>query len=507
MEMEAAGPRTRRRTREAQARDGGQEPRHESSQQQPAADAPLPPEATNPAEEEPPPDAAGGEEGDGDGVDRISALPDAVLGEIISLLPIKDGARTQVLSPRWRPLWRTSPLVLDHLRLPSGEEVQIHLIHRVLAAHHGPARLLRIRLYHLLEHHETFVAWLSSPALDGLQELHLESAEYIHIGAPKTPPPLPAAAFRFSATLRVATITERHILHETVEALSFPQLTHLGLEGVLITEDALHSLISGCPVLQCFLLAYSDGFNSVRIRSPSLVSIGLGGSASAEIIIEDAPSLQRLLQLRPIDLRVSVISAPKLETLHFRSGYLCNCELVLFGSTVIKGSDVVSFKTVVPSIKTLSITMHTLNLDMIIDLMQCFPCLEKLYIQILSSNEPEGNNLWRLKYPELVGSLDIRLKTVVLTNYRGMKSQVNFATFFIMNARSLEAMSFVSGVTDAHFEFFIAKQRKLLQLKKTASRRARFHFITMCNHSVPLITHVQDLSVANPFECECWDRA
>ena len=125
-----------------------------------------------------------------------------------------------------------------------------------------------------------------------------------------------------------------------------------------------------------------------------------------------------------------------------------------------------------------------------------------LFFFKFQSYEEGDKNLWHRRHHNLIKCLDIRLKTVVLNNYRGIKSQVNFATFFVLNAKMLESMTFEcqrDSVTDR----FLAEQHLLLQLEKRASRCARVYFTTKrCEHDFMHINHVHDLSKTDPFECE-----
>ncbi|KAG2632984.1 hypothetical protein PVAP13_2NG271900 [Panicum virgatum] len=87
--------------------------------------------------------------GSGDGApaaaDLISRLPDEVLGCVITLLPTKDGARIQILSRRWRPLWRSAPLNLEVGFVGScgdvGDDERLASnLRRLLSAHEAPVR-------------------------------------------------------------------------------------------------------------------------------------------------------------------------------------------------------------------------------------------------------------------------------------------------------------------------------------------------------------------------------
>ena len=104
-------------------------------------------------------------------------------------------------------------------------------------------------------------------------------------------------------------------------------------------------------------------------------------------------------------------------------------------------------------------------------------------------------NRWRRKHRDFIKSFDIHLKTIVLKQYRGIRSQVNFASFFLLNARELESMRLEVGASDCD-EAFFAEQHGMLQMDKRASRGARLHFTNKsCNHHIH-VNHVHDLSMA-----------
>ena len=200
-------------------------------------------------------------------------------------------------------------------------------------------------VYHLHgDRAATADAWLRSPALDNLQELELCTYETGLPYPPSSPlpPPPPSAAFRFSETLCVAIIGDCHLPNIAARALHFPKLKKLWFEGVIVSESSLHNMLAGCLALECLLISHSDGFRCVRINSISLRSIGCqfdayphpGVIPFVELVIENAPCLERLLQLGSSRLQTSLISAPKLETLGCLSSY--HSSRLTFDKTVIQ---------------------------------------------------------------------------------------------------------------------------------------------------------------------------
>jgi hypothetical protein len=119
--------------------------------------------------------------------------------------------------------------------------------------------------------------------------------------------------------------------------LRLPLLKKLALVVVDLSEASLHSIIhSSCPDLKRLLPVFGKEIRirCLEIKSPHLVSIGICFNGE-ELIIKDAPSLQRLfLDYWCAPSQIIMLSAPKMETLGVILDPLEGYKMVV-GSTLI----------------------------------------------------------------------------------------------------------------------------------------------------------------------------
>ncbi|KAG2632956.1 hypothetical protein PVAP13_2NG133506 [Panicum virgatum] len=313
---------------------------------------------------------------------------------------------------------------------------------------------------------------------------------------------MPPSALRFSSTLRVAHLGFCQFPDAAAGQAHFPRLRHLTLRLVTVSEQSLHALLAGSPALHSLVLKYSYGFRRLRINSRSLSCFAVHYSDRParsgteimlqELVLEDTPCLERLLHCgtyRDDGMRVSVISAPKLKMLGRLTDRIGRLEL---GTTVFEGLHLIRMATVMMSVKVLALYNNYLSLDVIINFMRCFPCLEKLYIK---TNAAGMENTLADKPLDRIDCLDLHLKRIVLGFYMGNKSHVDIASFFILNARVLESMKLLVETHLVQNKMWAENQCKRLQLENRASSAAQIEFATFQWFSCK---DIHDLS--DPFE-------
>ncbi|CAM0958232.1 unnamed protein product [Alopecurus aequalis] len=435
----------------------------------------------------------------GDG-DLISKLPDDILGTVISLLPTKDGARTQALSRRWRPLWRSSPLNLDAGDLGSNQFKRFSIVSDILSDHPGPARSFSFSSIRLHKAKKRFAqdaaqieAWFRSGGLDNLQELDigfliLEQTEHFEEYYP-----LPSSIFRLASTLLVARISLCEFPSVIAPSVNFPLLKQLTLSFLSISDEVLHGLLSACHVLETLFLQQICNTDYLHISSPTLRSIGFGSfyELKKELVIVDAPRLERLLCPGLDGEIIRVISAPKLEILGPLSPLISEFEIA---SLVFQCLIPASLSHSISTVKVLALSFEVSDLNAVIDVLRCFPCLEKLYVNWDPYLETCMKNMRRYDPLDPVKCLD-NLKLLVLMNYEGGEGDVVFAKFFLLNAKVLKDIKFL--VREKMDKKWVDDQYRLLQVETRASRDAQFEFRS---GSYLKCLNMHDLSIADPFD-------
>ncbi|CAN6275266.1 unnamed protein product [Urochloa humidicola] len=396
---------------------------------------------------------------DGGGVDRLSLLPDKLLGNIISRLPIKEAARTAVLSRRWRPIWRATPLVLlDTHLLPAGDDViPDHLdrahssavadaVSLILAEHPGPFSCVRLTCCYMDDNRAQFVRWLKHMAVKGVRELFLINRPW----------PLEAKSSAIPATLfSMAELTCLYLgfwkFPDTVglpRGAAFPRLRELCLCSVYIEKQEIEFVLSRSPVLE--ILSFDGLFLPLRLRlvSNSLRCLQVQGCKLDNLTVVDAPRLERLFlhtyESEGLKNRIKITHAPALRL--FGNFELGKHELQI-GNTIIKARTAANPNATIPSVMTLDVDVRfgfRNDAKMLPIFLGCFPNVRKLHIH--SKNTTESTGRLNIKFWQESGAMKSILSGInvmAFYDFRAERNEIAFLKFVIESAPMLTLLMIV----------------------------------------------------------------
>uniref|UniRef100_A0ACD5TC05 Uncharacterized protein n=1 Tax=Avena sativa TaxID=4498 RepID=A0ACD5TC05_AVESA len=348
---------------------------------------------------------------------------------------------------------------------------------------------------HALE--SLFMSKVGSARCISSLDLFIPSLDLLDLIKPP-PPPLPLSVLRSATTILVAEISNCEFSDEILPSMIFPHLKQLSLTKVSILAEVFHGLICSCHALESLYICEVRAAGSLRVSSPTLRSIGFRDSSSvkAELVIEDAPCLERLLlpYCEQDDcVTIQLIRAPKLEIL---GPYLPALSKLLVSQEI----SVASLADSVRTVKVLALRSSGHELHAVLNTLRRFPCLEKLYVIFHQQKNREMDKKDDPQYDPLhpIECLQTHLKEVVFKSFVGHDRQVQFSRFFVLNAKVVNKIEFQGHCNYSNLS--VPYHHKLLQVENRASRDAQFEF-----RSSNLRTHyhfnkqVHNLSLADPF--------
>uniref|UniRef100_A0A0D9V2L0 F-box domain-containing protein n=1 Tax=Leersia perrieri TaxID=77586 RepID=A0A0D9V2L0_9ORYZ len=392
--------------------------------------------------------------GDG-GKDHISSLPDDVLSEIVSRLSTKEAARTMGLSTRWRGVWGKTPLVVDDAHLRNADESHeislVRAISRCVDAHPGPVRGARVTHLGFYHHEYALRRLVASLADKAVEDLILFNRPW------PLDMPLPDDILRcgYLRRLYLGAWMFPNVAAAAASPPALANLRELGLFHCIITNRDFDALLSHCDKLEILSLAASFNCPSrLRLASPSLRVVVDWMSAFEEIVVDDAPCLERLLLCATIPAvgsertPVRIIRAPRLEVL----GVLdLQVQALEIGGTSIRPGMFVRSSAKLPSLKILAVKVCLAieqHIKMLVTLLKCFPHLETLHIKSIYSIPCASPGI--KNYTELWKSLDSceclksHLKTVTLQWFWARYYELLCLNYLTSKGNVLETVAFFS---------------------------------------------------------------
>ncbi|XP_022715986.1 F-box protein At5g03100-like isoform X3 [Durio zibethinus] len=209
-------------------------------------------------------------------VDLISALPDFLIQEILSFLPIEDAIRTSVLSQRWKPLWTQIPtLSFSHNCFSFKLAKFTDFVNKTLDHFISP----KIKNFMInFKFEESMAARLDEWVLFATSH-HVEKLSLVFDGglvyapfAESTPYRLPQFLY-INSSLKDLTLRQCVVSPEAESHVSWPSLKVLSVNYSRLNNEAIENIVSGSPNLQKLKLHNCEGINRISSRSLEVLVI------------------------------------------------------------------------------------------------------------------------------------------------------------------------------------------------------------------------------------------
>ncbi|CAF1935613.1 unnamed protein product [Brassica oleracea var. botrytis] len=251
-------------------------------------------------------------------IDRISALHDDLLVNILSQVPTKDAVTTMVLSKRWALVWTMVPKLEYEDTSKEGGKNLWRLVDKSLQLHKAPV----LESMHIQAERQftddADVGKCVSYAVDhNVREISLIIPSFILPSQPKIL--LLPSNFYTSKTLVNLTLSCSALVVDVPSLACFPFLQTLALLNVVFNDESSHArLLANCPALSYLhvIRYYSDNVTRFIVKVPSLKSFTYTDNHerySAMPLVLYSPGLQHLSIFDYGDLG-SIQNMPHLET-------------------------------------------------------------------------------------------------------------------------------------------------------------------------------------------------
>ncbi|BFG42124.1 hypothetical protein CerSpe_283980 [Prunus speciosa] len=194
-------------------------------------------------------------------LDRFSDLPSDVIEKILSRLPIREAARTSVLSSNWR--YRSAMLrhlVFDDRCVSTQKHITfVDIVDHVLLGHIGPIHKFRLSHRGGLANWD-IDRWILHLSRNSIKEVILRNSR---LGRYRIP------SYLFSCQDIIHLELLLCVLKPPPTFKGFRNLKSLVIEHVILAQDVFQNLIACCPLLEKLTLL-SPKFTHLKIDAPNL---------------------------------------------------------------------------------------------------------------------------------------------------------------------------------------------------------------------------------------------